>query len=143
MSSSQTKSSRGIFFWALSPFLLVFIVVMALLIDKRGASSLVTLVAIELLAVLMLLGLFDPVRFWWAWRGVGAIVFLGFVAYLIAMIIEGKFFAARRAESAAITAFVGLVVFGIPGLWFALTGRLTPRLQTYFKNDDELNDGGG
>jgi hypothetical protein len=143
MPSSRKKSSRGIFFWVLSPFLLVFIVVMALLIDKRDTSSLVTLVAIELLAVLMLVGLFDPVRFWWAWRGVGAIVFLGFVAYLIAMIIEGKFFAARRAESAAIIAFVGLVVFGIPGLWFALTGRLTPRLQTYFKNDDELNDDGG
>jgi len=114
---------------------------MVMLIDKRDASSLVTLVAIEFLAVLVLVGLFDPVHFWWAWRGVGAIVFLGYVAYLIEMTIEGKFFAARRAESAAINAFMGLVFFGVPGLWFALTGRLTPRLQTYFKNDDELNNG--
>jgi hypothetical protein len=142
MSTLRVRPSRGIFFWLLSPLLVVFIVVMLFLVDRREVSSLITLVAIELLAVLMLLGLFDPVRFWWAWRGVGAIVFLGYVAYLIEMIVEGKIFAARRAESAAVNALLGLVFFGVPGIWFALTGRLTPRWQSYFEHDDERKDGG-
>src|SRR5690349_20336224 len=81
---------RGFFFWTLSPFLVLFIVVMGLLIDKSEPTRLVLLLTLELLAILMLLGLFNARRFWWAWRGVGAIVFVGYVAYLIAMFVESS-----------------------------------------------------
>jgi predicted ABC-type exoprotein transport system permease subunit len=132
MSYEHHEPVRGLFFWALSPFLVVFIVLMPLLIQKRDGSAMITLAAIELLAILMLLGLFHPLRFWWAWRGVGAIVFLGYAAYLIAMLIEsgGKIaFTPRRSEASAFYAICGLIVFGVPGLWYAVLGRFSFRAE--------------
>lgn len=119
---------RGFFFWTLSPFLVLFIVVMGLLIDKSEPTKLVLLLTIELLAILTLLGLFNARRFWWAWRGVGAIIFLGYVAYLIAMVIESNGMVkmpARRSEASLVNAVIGLCIIGLPGLWYALYGRFT------------------
>ncbi len=141
MPSRQEPPVRGFFFWSLSPFLAAFVVLMPFLVQERSADALITLVAVELLAVLALLGLFHPSRFWWAWRGVGAIIFLGYAAYVIVMILEGKFIAARRAEPAVSNAVIGLFVFGLPGLWFALSGRLTPYWRSLFKDKEPAPDG--
>jgi hypothetical protein len=76
------------------------------------------------------LGLFNSDRFWWASRAVGALIFLAYAAYLIAMIAENGGNVAitpRKAEPSAFNALCGLVAFGLPALWFALFGRLTFR----------------
>lgn len=126
----EPHRKRGFFFWALSPWLVLFIVVMGFVIDKSDPGPLALLIAIELLAILMLLGLWDGYRFWWAWRGVGALVFLGYLAYVVSMLIEewGAFKVPKhRGESAFVNALVGFVVFGLPGLWYAVFARLTLR----------------
>jgi hypothetical protein len=138
----ENTPRRGFFFWALMPFLVVFILAMPLLIQKRDAAAWVTLSAVEGLAVLMLLGLFDSRRFWWAWRGVGAGVFLGYATYLIVMLMQGNEairLPERKSEASAFNALCGLVVFGGPGLWFAVTGRFpVPRRSE--ASDEEAQD---
>lgn len=130
MSTPHDQPVRGFFFWSLSPFLIAFIVLMPLLIQKRDTGALITLATVELLAILVLLGLFNPFRFRWAWRGVGGITFLGYSAYLIAMLIEtggDVVITPRRSETSAFNAICGLIAFGLPGLCYAVFGRLTFR----------------
>jgi hypothetical protein len=67
---------------------MLFLVAMPLLVDKRDAAGIITLASVELLVLMVLIGLFDPIRYWWAWRAVGAIVFLGYSAYLADMLIR-------------------------------------------------------
>jgi hypothetical protein len=124
------RQKRGFFFWALAPWLVVFIVVMGFMIDTSDPRRFALLVALELLAILVLLGLWDAQRFWWAWRGVGALVLLSYVAYLISMLIEewGAIKVPKhRGESTLVNALIGFVLLGLPGLWYALFGRLTLR----------------
>jgi len=136
--SHRQSSPRGFFFWSLTPFLTVFVLSMPFLVTNRDIGAVSALVAVETMAILMLLGLFAPSKFHWAWRGVGAGVFLLFLVYLIGMLIRDGFTIAlprRRSETSAFNALCGLVVFGIPGLWFAWTGRLPGWKEP---GDDEL-----
>lgn len=103
---------RGFFFWALAPFLLIFAVAMPLLVPIRDAGVAVTLIAVELPAILVFLGLYSPRRFCWTWRGVGAPIFLGYCAYLFAALIEigGTIsITPRRSEASPFNAFCGLI----------------------------------
>jgi hypothetical protein len=121
---------RGFCFWSLAPFLVAFIVLMPTLVPRRDTTAVISLVVIESLAVLVLLGLFNSDRFWWTWRCVGGLVFLVYLAYLSHMLIEGDELIGvsdRKSEASAFNALCGLVVFGLPGLWFALCGRLSLR----------------
>jgi hypothetical protein len=140
-SAEQSDYRRGFFFWSLAPFLIFFLVVMAICTDKDTGEKVVVLGALETAVLSLLLGLWNPHRFWWAWRVLGAIVFLTFVAYVAAMAIEGRIGTGRRSEPSLINAILGLVVFGVPGLWYAFFGRLSwARESTDFDNDS-LNDG--
>jgi hypothetical protein len=138
MTQPYGEQRRGFFFWSLAPFLLVFIVAMPFLVPRRDASAMIALASVELLAVFVLLGLFNPRTFWWAWRGVGGIVFSGYSIYLVNMLIEsgGRIeLAGRRGEASARNALLGLIAFGLPGLWYALFGRLSFRREC--EPDDE------
>jgi hypothetical protein len=139
MQGFTSESPRGFYFWSLAPFLLLFLVVMPLARPPE-LTGVVILCTVELLAGLLLLGLFNPFRFWWAFRGVGAIVFLGYVAYLVAMLFEGKVAAPRRAQPSMLNAIAGLVVFGLPGLWFSLLGRFTMRPEPPSEDFDEFTE---
>lgn len=83
-------SGSRFIFWALSPFLLLFAVVMPLMMDSWSAASIVLVSALDASALLLVLMLFDSKRFWWAGRGVTGIVFLAFLAYLADEIQSGK-----------------------------------------------------
>jgi hypothetical protein len=132
MNARQNREQpiRGFVFWATAPFLLAFVTLMPLLIEIRDVKAFIALVAVETLAILALVTLFDSVRFRWAGRGVGAIIFVGYLAYLIAMLVEGGgqiVPAARKSEVTAFNAACGLFAFGLPGLCYALFGRFTFR----------------
>ena len=106
-------------FWSLAPLLLLFVVLMPLLTHRRDPVAIIVLVALELVAGLTFLGLFDSERFWWAWRGVGAIVFFGYAAYVVAMLVEsgGRIaITPRKSQPSAFNALFGFVVFGLPGI---------------------------
>jgi len=59
---------------------------------------------------------------------VGAIVFAGYLVYLVSMLVAGQLFGdMRRSAASALNALIGLVVFGYPGLMYAVFGRFTWR----------------
>ena len=115
-------------FWCTAPFLVATIVLLPLLARPQEAIGWIVLAAVDVLAILVLFGLYNPALYWWCWRGVGAIVFLGYLAYLISMVITGQFFGdGRRSSATALNAMIGLIVFGYPGFMYAVFGRFTWR----------------
>ena len=56
----------------------------------------------------------------------GAIIFSGYLIYLVAMISAGDWFGdGRRSAMTVLNALIGLAMFGYPGLMYAVFGRLT------------------
>lgn len=145
MSTQPQPHVRGFFFWSLAPFLVVFIVAMPFLVPNSDARSLAGLVAIEVLAALVLLGLFDSMRFAWAWRGVGAMVFLLYLGYLTIMLLQNNgaiTVTPRRSTPSIFNAICGLIVFGLPGMWYAVFGRLTLKKQEFPEPSDDAEPAG-
>ena len=116
-------------FWVLSPFCILFVLVLTLyafFIQEETIPKLVVLV-MDSLCIFGFLSFLNPVRFRWAVRSAGLIIFLIYVAYLIYMLIanDGKFpISSRKSDTTAFNALMGLFVFGVPGLMVAITGKL-------------------
>jgi hypothetical protein len=86
---------------------------------------------VELLCLCVLIGFWNPERFWLCWRAVGAIVFGGYLAYLVSTLLSGQWFGdGRRSSATAFNALMGLIVFGYPGFMYAVFGRFTWRPET-------------
>ena len=135
------KPTRSFLFWALTPFLLFFVLAMPVFARPNNATGIAILVGVELTGGLMLLGLYDPMRFWWTWRGVGGMVFVAYVCYVVAMLVDRKWqIPARKAESTLLNAIIGLVTFGVPGLWWALYGRFPQAFQSVNAYDEEFTE---
>jgi hypothetical protein len=102
------------------------------------------LIGLEVTGVLMLLGLWNPVRFSWAWRGVGGMVFLAYAAYIIGTAAERKWhLPERRGESNFWNAIMGMIAFGLPGVWWALFGRFPDAFASLDQQkvfDDEFDE---
>ncbi|MEP3834058.1 hypothetical protein, partial [Rhodopirellula bahusiensis] len=66
----------------------------------------------------------------------------GCLAYLIAMITEGRWFGdGRRSSSTAFNALMGLIVFGYPGFMWAVFGRFTWKPESEYDDyTDEFNE---
>src|SRR6266478_10115156 len=77
-------------FWTLSPVLLLFAIFMTSLVDSWSSMGGVIVLAIDGIVLLLIPALYNPKRFWWAARGVTAIVALAFATYLIDEIVSGK-----------------------------------------------------
>ena len=125
-------------FWILAPFLLIFMISMPFLIPVWNVSAVITMISLESLSLLVFIGLFNPEKFHFAWRGVGLIIFLAYISYAIIMLIESKgafTIPKRRSETNVFNALLGLIVFGIPGLSYAIFGRLT-----FWKDSDASDD---
>jgi hypothetical protein len=113
-------------FWCTAPFLIATILLLPLLARPPEVTGWFVLAAVDVLAILVLFGLYNPARFWWCWRGVGAMVCLGYLAYLISMILTGQLVGnGRRSSATALNAMIGLIVFGYPGFMYAVFGRFT------------------
>lgn len=125
LQADQETTKRGFFFWSLAPFLVLFMVLMPFL-GNRNPAAIATCVGMELLAGLLLLGLFNGARFWWAWRGVAAEVFLLCVAYLLITLLGGGLPGIGGGSSmpSVLPPLACLAAFGLPALVFAVTGRL-------------------
>jgi L-asparagine transporter-like permease len=115
-------------FWALAPFLIMFAVAMPLSITQWSVARVILIISLDLCAVLLTIGLYDTTRFWWALRGVTAIVFLAYLAYLIDALVHWKTsislksILAGDAPWGAIRGFMGI---GIPCLLFSVLGRFS------------------
>jgi hypothetical protein len=113
--------------WTLGTTAFVTSVGFAFLMSDLRGMGLCAGIAFEAVLVLLFLAMVSPVRCAIAARGVCALVFLAFVAYVIDMgIHEPDSFwppSARRSQSTGYNAVCGLVVIGLPALLFAIHRR--------------------
>jgi hypothetical protein len=121
-------SGSRFIFWALSPFLLLFVVVMSLKVDSWSATSSLLILGLDACALLLILALYDLKRFWWAGRGVTGIVFVAFLAYFADEIHRGQPWRfGPHSEDTPLNALMGLIVIGFPCLRYTLVGRFGSR----------------
>jgi hypothetical protein len=116
--------------WTLIPVLLLFAVSMPFLIPEWTAGRVILTVATSLVSLLLALGLFSPERFRWAFRGVTALVFLGYAAFMIdEFFFSGHpiLFPVQPGEPNPIRSLLGFIVIGMPCLWYTLLGRFRLR----------------
>ena len=133
------RGSRFLF-WTLGPCLLLFIVVLAVLWRDWTSKGGVITALLMVTAFLLFLKLYDAHRFHWAGRVVAGMVFLAYVSYFVDEVITSPHpfrWPARRSDSSAINALFGLVIFGLPGLCYALFSRTT------WRRDSESSTDGG
>lgn len=70
--------------WALSPFVLLFAILMPVLIDQWTPVSVAIMIVMELMCLALLAGFWLAARIGhWAFRCLAGLVFLGYAAYLI------------------------------------------------------------
>jgi len=111
-------------FWLLAPVLLLFIILTAIFHPRWSAESKSIVFGLDLLAVLLILALYNPKRFHWAGRAATGLVFLAFLAYLIDEIAIGdSWHFGPRSEPTPLNALLGLVFIGFPCLRYTLIGR--------------------
>lgn len=117
--------SRGFFFWSLAPVLLIFAGAMPMLASPPTRAGRLLLAGLAGGALLGVVGLWNPARHRWAFRAIGLMVFALAAWYLLDMLAGGGPAAAPRpAQPSVVNAVLFLVVFGLPGLGYAVFGRL-------------------
>jgi hypothetical protein len=122
-------------FWSLAPAIVIFLVAIPFLVPKWTSGIVLMLMAFWIVGVALILGMLNPSRFGWAFRVVGAMVFLIYVAYALAELVEHNWKLIRprsRGEANPVNALIGLVVIGGPALMYAVLGRFSLR-----KEEDE------
>jgi hypothetical protein len=123
-------------FRALSPFLVLFVVIMTLTVDTSSAERIILLIGLDAAAVLLIFALYDNRRFWWAARGVTAIVFMAYLAGLVDEILRFKAWKTTlQSMESPLSAIDGFIVIGIPSLFYTVLGR-------FRRNDDTRGDSG-
>lgn len=113
--------------WTLSPFLLLFLVLMPMMVETWTLSIVVIIAVLELAGGLLFVGFWVPAQFRrWTSRILAAIVFLFYSAYFA----DELFFSAHStgvSEGARrdipLNAIAGFLIIGLPCLWYALSGR--------------------
>ena len=118
--------------WALSPFVLLFAVVMPLLVETWTLKLAGMIAGLELFCVALLAGFWLPGRTGqWAFRSLAGAVFLVYAGYLIDQFLfsDSPFrLVESRSETSPRNALLGFVIIGLPSLWYALFARFTFRV---------------
>ncbi|HEX5221353.1 MAG TPA: hypothetical protein VFZ59_17445 [Verrucomicrobiae bacterium] len=117
--------------WALSPFILLFAVVMPLLVEEWTLKLILMMAGMEFVCLALLAAFWLPAQVGrWAFRSVAAAVFVFYAAYLINQFFFSdtpvRLLESRGAASPR-NALLGFLIIGLPSLWYALFGRFTLR----------------
>jgi hypothetical protein len=115
------------YFWVLAPVMLASAVTIPLAADPPSLGGHVLAYAISVTLLLATLGLANPRRFHWAFRGVAAAIVAAGLAYFVSEVIDwraGKPMGVlgRRSNSSLWNATLFLLVFALPALRFLLSG---------------------
>lgn len=126
----QTLFGGGGFIrWALSPFVLLFAVLMPLLIEEWTLGRAVLMVGMELMCFCLLAGFWLPPRVgFWAFRFLAGMVAVAYAAYLVhEFFFTDKSFtvSGRRSDASPFSALLGFLFIGVPSLLFAVLGRFS------------------
>lgn len=103
-------------FWCLAPFLVCLMIVIPIAVRGNApawtATRLAGVLATEIAAMSLLLFLWNSNVFWWAGRLLGATIFLACLAYLVSMVVEGRFqLPRRRAETSVWNAALAMLLW--------------------------------
>ncbi len=121
----------GFIRWTLSPFILLFAVLMPLCVDEWTSTRVLFMAGVELICFLFLAGFWLPSRLGnWAFRLFAGLVALAYAAYFVyefyfsnkALTVTGS-----RGDDSPFNALLGLLVIGVPSFLFAVLGRFTLR----------------
>lgn len=128
----QTLFGGGGFIrWALSPFVLLFAVLMPMLIDEWTIGRAVLMVCMELMCFCLLAGFWLPPRIgFWAFRILAGMVAVSYAAYIVyEFFFTDKSFtvSGRRSDASPLNALLGFLFIGVPSLLFAVLGRFSLR----------------
>ncbi|HWC99824.1 MAG TPA: hypothetical protein VG456_23850 [Candidatus Sulfopaludibacter sp.] len=119
-------------FCLLTPVLLLFIVLTALFHPQWSFGSVTIIGGLDVLAVLMILALYNPKRFHWAGRVATSLVFLAFLVYLIDEIASGhSWHFGPRSEPSPVNALMGLLIIGVPCLRYTVLGRFGKKKEVH------------
>lgn len=114
--------------WTVGPFAVVAALVYPFLQEGAEGRRLLVTVALETLFVCAALVTISPTRFAWAGRVIAALVATAYVLYLVDMLRtrpDSFWPPSRRSAATGFNAALGLLVFGYPGLKYALLGRFS------------------
>jgi len=115
--------------WALSPFILLFVILMPLCVEKWTSTALLITAGMEALCLALLAGFWLPARIGhWAFRLVAALVFLAYTSYLVHEFFFTDAplrFSGPRSQASPRNALLGYFIIGLPCFWYALKGRFT------------------
>lgn len=128
----QTLFGGGRFIrWALSPFVLLFAVLMPVCIDEWTFGRVVLMFGMELMCVCLLAGFWMPPRIgFWAFRVLAGMAAVAYASYLVhEFFFTDKSFTVtdRRSDASPFNALLGFLVIGVPCLLFAVLGRFSLR----------------
>jgi hypothetical protein len=134
------------YFWVLAPVMLATGLGLPFITEPPTWQGTVVLYLVCGALVLATLGLARPRRFWWALRAVAGAILLVYVAYAASEAFawwQGQPFGlgAPRAENNLINALRGLVVFGLPSLYFLLRGRSGRSVDVLLDVEDKSSRG--
>jgi hypothetical protein len=114
-------------FYFLAPIALIFQVPITLvsinnLHDGNITGAIVGFI-VSAVCILLSIGSYAPYTFFFAFRCIGLVVFVGYIAYALDCLQAGHLYATKRSESSFFNAILGLVVWGLPGLAIFTTKR--------------------
>ena len=119
-------SGSRFIFWALAPVLTLFAIVLPLSIVEWKVATIIVVIAVDAAAILLVIGLYNTNKFWWALRGVTAIVFFGYLAYLVDELIHGQFtLTALLSGDSAAGVLKTFIQIGIPCFLYAAIGKFS------------------
>ena len=127
-------SGNRFIFWSLGPVLLVsgltFVGLAVWVFPSGGQVSRLGTTLIGLFCLLCVPVLYDPTKFWLAGRVVTAVVFLSYLWYCISEWVwhsDAIGLVKPRGMPTPLNATLGLLVIGLPCLWWTLFGRFSLR----------------
>lgn len=112
-------------FWLIAPAVLATAALVSSNIQGSwmNARGLIT-AGLDVMAVSFTLALWNPIRFRWAARVVTGLVFVSFLAYFVSELFGGSGPRSGGRQS-PMQAFFGLLIIGLPCLWYTWTGGWT------------------
>ena len=119
-------SGSRFIFWTLSPFLILFIIVMPLSTTGWTVTKAILIISMDAAALLLIIGLYNTEKFWWALRGVTAIAFCAYLAYLVEELTHSRItlkgLLTGDSPWEVVKTFMGI---GIPCLLYTLIGKFS------------------
>jgi hypothetical protein len=116
------------YFWVLAPVMLATAIGLPLITEPPTLTGRFVLYLFSATLICATVGLAAPRRFGWALQFVAGVVLFAYLAYASSEALAWWYgkpfgFGSSRGETNLLNALTGLVVFGLPSIYFLLSGR--------------------